>query len=200
MTDAVIRRSYTEKADSYIRMFGAVAHVDPEDLRFLERNLGRCEGPVLDVGCGPGHLTAYLTELGLTAAGIDLVPTFIDCARSNWPEVEFTVGSMRALDHPDKSLGGILAWYSLIHFEPDALGAVLAELHRSLEHGGVLVVGFFDGDDVEPFDHKVTTAYRWPIDRFCGLLSASGFIEVERARRAGTEHSRPHAALALRAE
>ncbi|MDO3638333.1 class I SAM-dependent methyltransferase [Mycolicibacterium arseniciresistens] len=199
MLDAAISRRYTEIADVYIDMFGAVEHVDPEDLQFLHRHLGRCDGTVLDVGCGPGHLTAYLTELGAIARGVDLVPAFIDGARSHWPELDFAVGSMRDLDVPDHSLGGILAWYSLIHCEPTELGAVLAGFRRSMKHDGTLVVGFFEGDELEPFDHKVITAHRWPIDQLSRLLSAVGFVETERMRRAGNDRVRPHAALALRA-
>ena len=199
MTDAVVRRRYTDIADVYIRMFGAASHVDPEDLTFLERNLGHCEGTVLDAGCGPGHLTAYLKNLGVSAEGIDLVPAFISSARSNWPDLDFTVGSVHSLDAPDNSLDGILAWYSLIHCGPSELATVLNEFRRTLRDGGRLVVGFFDGDDIETFDHKVTTAYRWPADELSRRLSMAGFIEVDRLQRAGTGSTRPHAALVARA-
>lgn len=200
MTEAVVKRRYTELSEEYIRMFGAVTHVDSDDLRFLERNLGRCAGTILDAGCGPGHLTGYLTDLGLTARGIDLVPAFIESARANRPEVEFAVGSMCPLDLPDGSLSGILAWYSLIHYEPDAVGDVIRAFRKALSDNGALVVGFFAGEDVEPFAHKVTTAYRWPVDDMSEMLSAAGFVEVDRLRRPGTDHVRPHAALALRAQ
>jgi SAM-dependent methyltransferase len=196
MSEAAVRRRYAEKAELYIRMFGDVAHVDPEDLAFLERHLGHCEGPVLDAGCGPGHLTAYLASLGVRANGVDLVPEFIDSARANWPQIDFAVGSVRAVDVADGSLSGILAWYSLIHFEPVALAEVLLELRRTMTRGGTLVVGFFDGDEVEPFDHKVTTAYRWPVDGMSRMLAEAGFVEVDRARRDGTDRTRPHAAIA----
>ncbi|BBY31394.1 class I SAM-dependent DNA methyltransferase [Mycolicibacterium sediminis] len=199
MTDAAVRRRYTEMADVYIDMFGATARVDPEDLAFLERSLGSCHGTVLDAGCGPGHLTAYLKNLGVSAKGIDLVPAFISSARSNWPDLDFTVGSLHRLDTPDGTLDGILAWYSLIHCEPAELATVLDEFRRTLRDGGRLVVGFFDGDEIEPFDHKVTTAYRWPVDELSRRLSVAGFTEVERLRRAGTSSTRPHAALALSA-
>ncbi|MEU5882143.1 SAM-dependent methyltransferase [Spirillospora sp. NPDC047279] len=36
--------------------------------------LGRCAGPTLDVGSGPGRLTVALTERGLLALGIDIAP------------------------------------------------------------------------------------------------------------------------------
>ena len=35
--------------------------------------LGHCEGPTLDVGCGPGRLGAGLVELGHVVLGIDVV-------------------------------------------------------------------------------------------------------------------------------
>lgn len=198
MTDAAVRRRYAEVADVYIQMFGATTHVDPEDLTFLERSLGRCEGTVLDAGCGPGHLTAYLKNLGVTAKGIDLVPAFISSARSHWPELDFAVGSVHSLDTPDGSLDGILAWYSLIHCGPSELATVLKEFRRTLRDGGRLVVGFFDGDDIETFDHKVTTAYRWPTDEMSLAMSNAGFVEIERLRRTGTDATRPHAAIAAR--
>jgi SAM-dependent methyltransferase len=200
MTDATVRRRYSEMADTYIQTFGAIDHVDPEDLGFLERNLGRCDGTVLDAGCGPGHLTAYLTGVGLTAMGIDLVPEFIDSARSHWPGIDFMVGSLHALDIPDRSLGGILAWYSLIHCEPGELAEVLVEFRRTMSRGGKLVVGFFEGGEIGPFDHKVTTAYRWPADEMSRMLSLAGFAEVDRSRRAGPDRMRPHAAVAARAK
>lgn len=200
MTEAAVRRCYTEVADVYIQTFGTIDQVDPEDLGFLERNLSHCDGTVLDAGCGPGHLTAYLTGLGLTAWGIDLVPEFIDSARSNWPEVEFTVGSVNTLDVGDRSLGGILAWYSLIHCEPGALADVLIEFRRAMSRGGTLVVGFFEGDEIGPFDHRVATAYRWPTDEMSRTLSTAGFTEVDRLRRGGSDRMRPHAALAARAK
>jgi SAM-dependent methyltransferase len=37
-----------------------------------EELLGRCRGPVLDVGCGPGRLTVALTERGIPSLGVDI--------------------------------------------------------------------------------------------------------------------------------
>ncbi|MGX6602997.1 class I SAM-dependent methyltransferase [Micromonosporaceae bacterium Da 78-11] len=43
--------------------------------------LARCAGPTLDVGCGPGRLTAALNRLGHPALGIDVSPAAIRLAR-----------------------------------------------------------------------------------------------------------------------
>lgn len=198
MTEPVVTRRYTEVSDVYRRMFGAVENVHPDDLRFLERAFAHCDGTILDAGCGPGHLTAYLTDLGHRAIGIDLVPAFIEGARASWPGVDFTVDSMCPLAQPSGSLSGILAWYSVIHYAPEAVEEVLRAFRTALSDNGTLVMGFFDGENVEAFEHKVTTAYRWPVDTMAAALSSAGFVETARLRRPGTDQVRSHAALALR--
>ncbi|WP_329113652.1 class I SAM-dependent methyltransferase [Streptomyces sp. NBC_01465] len=40
--------------------------------------LGRCEGSVLDIGCGPGRLVAGLAALGHRVLGIDVSPAAVD--------------------------------------------------------------------------------------------------------------------------
>lgn len=61
---------------------------------------------------------------------------------------------------------------------------------------GTLVLGFFDGDEVAAFDHKVVTAYRWPVDELSERLTRAGFTEVERLHRPADGTHRPHAAIA----
>ncbi|WP_308250285.1 class I SAM-dependent methyltransferase [Sphaerisporangium fuscum] len=149
-------------------------------------------GPVLEVGCGPGHLTAHLQKLGLDASGVDLSPVMIDLAREAHPDLRFQVGSMDALDLADGQLGGILSWYSIIHTPPHELPPYFAEFRRLLAPGGYLLLGFFEseGEPVTAFDHKVTPAYRWPIDDLAELARKEQFVEVGRTLRAPQEGER----------
>ncbi|MFI9366601.1 hypothetical protein ACIG5E_36965, partial [Kitasatospora sp. NPDC053057] len=59
--------------------------------------------------------------------------------------------------------------------------AYLAEFRRVLAPGGYALLGFFEseGDPLTPFDHKVTTAYRWPIDTLSTLAAEAGLTETE---------------------
>jgi SAM-dependent methyltransferase len=50
------------------------ARADPVDLDVLDR----CEGTVLDVGCGPGRLVAELAARGCTVLGIDVSETAVE--------------------------------------------------------------------------------------------------------------------------
>ena len=188
-------------AEEYIGLFGSSDQVHAADLALIALHLSIRPGTVLDVGCGPGHLTAYLRSLDVEATGIDLVPEFIDHARAAHPDGRYLIGSMRQLPVPDGSVAGILAWYSLIHVPPDDLDGVLAELRRAMSPSSMLIAGFFDGGELGPFEHKVVTAYSWPVDQFADRLRRAGFTEVERQRRPGiaVPGQRPHAAIAATA-
>ncbi|MEV0828357.1 class I SAM-dependent DNA methyltransferase [Nonomuraea rubra] len=104
-------------------------------------------GPVADVGCGPGHVTAHLHELGLDAFGLDLSPAMIGVARRDHPGLRFEVGSMTELGLPDDSVAGVLAFWSLIHVPDDAVPAVLGHFRRVLRPGGTLLAGFHTGEE-----------------------------------------------------
>ncbi len=103
-------------------------------------------GPVADVGCGPGRITAHLRQCGVDAFGIDLSPGMIDVARRDHPDLRFEVGSMTDLRLSDASVGGVVAWYSLIHVPDDEIGSVFAQFRRVLRPGGRVLLGFHVGD------------------------------------------------------
>ena len=119
------------------------------DRHLIETWAASTPGRLLDAGCGPGHWTGHLARLGADIRGIDLVPEFIAHARAAHPGIRFDVASIDAIDEPDGSLGGILAWFSTIHHEPSRIGIPLAEFARTLRPGGGLLLGYFDGDALE---------------------------------------------------
>ncbi|MFI0902268.1 class I SAM-dependent methyltransferase [Streptomyces sioyaensis] len=149
-------------------------------------------GPVAELGCGPGRVTAHLRGLGLDVFGVDLSPVMIDLAREAYPDLRFDVGSMDALDLADSKLQGIVSWYSVIHTPPQDVPSYFAEFRRVLAPEGHLLLGFFEseGEPIAAFDHKVATAYRWPIDDLAGLAGEAGFIEVGRMLREPREGER----------
>lgn len=199
--DRAIGAAYDARATAYVDVAGALAQMDPRDVTAVEEWRDRTVGPLLDAGCGPGHWTALLAQGGRDACGIDLSARFIATARARHPGIRFDVASFRELPLQGESVGGVLAWYSLIHTPPAEVPDVLREFHRVLAPGGALLLGFFDGDARRPFAHAVATAYFWSIEALGHLLADAGF-EVgagERRGRTPDEVSlRPHAALAAR--
>lgn len=189
--------AYSRRAVEYSDLFGSTGAVHPSD-RQLVSTWGRgIEGRVIDAGCGPGQWTSFLTELGLTARGVDLVPEFIERARREYPGVPFEVGDLNSLDCETGTVGGVFSWYSLIHHEPGAIRLPLMEFRRALSPSGTLLIGFFEGAVVEQFDHAVAPAYRWPVGDLCEELLAVGFDVVESHVRK-TAGQRPQAAIIAR--
>ncbi|MET3165072.1 UNVERIFIED_ORG: SAM-dependent methyltransferase [Arthrobacter sp. UYEF10] len=195
MTDAQVLQAYAARAAEYTSVLGAIEDMHELDRCRVQQWAEQISGPVIDAGCGPGHWTDFLHRRGVDVSGVDLVPEFIESARVRFPEVSFQVSSIRALDLADGSMGGVLAWYSLIHLDPTELPHALSELRRVLRPEGHLLVGFFMGASAEPLDHAVTRAYYWSVDQMSRLLEEAGFevLDVEKRRDHG---SRPHAAIA----
>lgn len=145
------RRSYDTVATSYADQVRDLLDETPYERSVLAlfadlvRTIGG--GPVADVGCGPGRITAYLRELGVDTFGIDLSPAMIEVARRDHPGLRFEIGSMTDLDVADASLVSLVAWYSLIHVPDDEIGLVLAHFRRVLRPGGPLLLSFHIGDE-----------------------------------------------------
>lgn len=150
------------------------------------------DGPVAELGCGPGRIAAHLNGLGLDVFGIDLSPAMIALAREAYPGLRFDVGSMDALAIADGELAGAVSWYSVIHAEPPDVRGYFAEFRRVLVPGGHLLVAFFESADgrLAVFDHKVAPAFRWPVDDLAAMAAEAGFAEVGRMLREPGEGER----------
>ncbi|MPV36163.1 class I SAM-dependent methyltransferase [Georgenia subflava] len=189
-----VRRAYAARAAEYTAVLGSIDAVAGPDRELVLAWAKGLVGRVLDVGCGPGHWTDLLRRSGVDAEGVDPVAQFIDGARERYPGVPFRVGRADALGVEDGTLGGVLAWYSLIHTEPDDVDAQLRESSRAIAPGGGLLIGFFEGPAVEPFEHAVTAAYRWPVEELADRVAAAGFDVTGRHTRTD-EGARPHGAI-----
>lgn len=160
-------------------------------------------GEVLDVGCGPGHVTAHLQERGLRMRGVDLSPEMVRVASERYPGIPFRVGSLDDLQ--ERGLAGIVAWYSIIHTPPERLDAVFEGFRAALREGGMLLLAFQVGDELRHitrgYGHDVSLdAWRLDPDDLATRLTAAGFAPAFRTTRAPTgSESVPQAFLSARA-
>lgn len=197
MTDPVAA-AYDARAAEYVALGGDLTQMAAEDTAVIAAWRDATPGRLLDAGSGPGHWTEFLRAGHREVRGVDLSEQFIAHARSTYPGIEFVAGSFAVLPLPDASLGGILAWYSLIHTPPERLPAIFAEFARVLAPGGSLLLGFFDGTPREPFAHAVAPAWYWTPEALAEILDPAGFTATaseRRPRAAGEISARPHASL-----
>ncbi|MFJ8717668.1 class I SAM-dependent methyltransferase [Streptomyces violaceus] len=201
---AAVRESYDTVAADYARLVKEPSELDPVSRAMLAAfaEVVRPLGPVADLGCGPGKVTAHLAALGAQVFGVDVSPRMIELARAAYPELRFTVGSMTALEIGGGELGGILAYYTTHHTPPQWLPIVFAEFHRTLAPGGRLMLAGHvgNGEHLRPTraygDHPVSyESHLLPPDRIAELLQQAGLVVTTRVvqepeggakRRAGT--------------
>lgn len=189
-----VRDSYAARADEYVDVLGSIDHAAQQDIDLVTTWARSVKGAVLDVGCGPGQWTHYLSTLGVDVEGVDPVAEFVESAKATYPGQRYRVGRAENLGLQDDSLGGILAWYSLIHTRPEKLKDALTEFARCIRPGGGLALGFFEGIELAPFDHAITTAYFWPTDLLAAEVAAVGFT-VNHVETRTDPGSRPLGAL-----
>jgi SAM-dependent methyltransferase len=105
---------------------------------------------VLEVGCGPGHLSVQLArDRGMEVTGLDLDPAMIARARANTDRAgnrgrrrpSFLVGDVAALAVPDRSFDLVVSTLSMHHWTDPAAG--LAEIGRVLRPGARALIWDF---------------------------------------------------------
>ncbi|CAN5607140.1 class I SAM-dependent methyltransferase [soil metagenome] len=153
-------------------------------------------GPVADLGCGPGHVAAFLAMCGAQVEGFDLSAGMITQAHHRYPALTFHQGDMRSLAVADARFGGITAFYSIIHLSEHELASTFQEWWRVLRPSGSVLVAFHIGESVVHLDewwqHSVDLDFRFlSVDRVtAALLEAQFTIEVviQRAPYPDVEH------------
>jgi SAM-dependent methyltransferase len=95
---------------------------------------------LLDVGCGPGTITADFAKRlhPGRVRGLDSSAEAIDAARRDWPEVDFATGDVYALEFDDASWDIVHAHQVLQHLADPV--AALREMHRVARPGGTVAV------------------------------------------------------------
>lgn len=162
-----VRRSYDAVAEAYAAGFRAELAGKPLDRALLACLAEQADdgAPVADLGCGPGHVAAWLVGRGMTAVGIDLSPAMVAVARRDYPHVQFRVGDFLELPAADGEFGAAVAFYSIIHLQAAELPRAFAEIRRVLRPGGLVLIAFHVGTEVrhleEWWGHAVDVDFRF---------------------------------------
>ncbi len=185
--DERVRTSYDVVAATYADRLVDELQGLPFERWLLDRVIAHADGrPVVEVGSGPGHVTAYLAEGGADALGIDLSPGMVAEAQRRFPGRSFQIGDLRRLMRPATSVGwaAVLGWYSLIHLAPSELPDAVAALVRPLAPDGWLVLGMHAGVEVrhleEWFGHEVQLDFVLHDPAFVvGVAESAGLVDLE---------------------
>ena len=134
--------SFDVSADAYARFMGRWS--EPLAVEFVSRAGVLAGQRALDVGCGPGALTAGLVELlgSEAVTAIDPSASFVAAVRDRFPAVDVQQGAAEHLPFPDDAFDVTLAQL-VVHFMTDPV-AGLAEMARVTRPGGRVAACVWD--------------------------------------------------------
>lgn len=134
--------SFDVSADAYGRFMGRYS--EPLAAKFLALTGAGPGQRALDVGCGPGALTAELVaRLGVAnVSAIDPSEPFVTAIRARFPQLDVQCGSAERLSFPDDSFDLALAQLVVLFMTDPVSG--LAEMGRVTRPGGLVAASVWD--------------------------------------------------------
>jgi ubiquinone/menaquinone biosynthesis C-methylase UbiE len=188
--------SHADAYDRFMGRYSALLSAQMADLAGVERGQR-----VLDVGCGPGALTAELVaRVGPSAVNaVDPSEPFVAAVRARHPSVDARVASAEALPFEDRTFDAALAQL-VVHFMKDPV-AGLSEMRRVTRADGVVAACVWDEEQnpTSPFwraVREVDAAFERQTDRpgtregqLGQLFARAGLRDVQSTSvRASLEH------------
>ena len=147
---------------------------------------------ILELGCGPGADAEAFARAGHTMLATDFVPAVIDANRHRLHDMPTLTFETRRIDEPyperDGTFDAVYAHLTLHYFTHDITQGVIAEIHRVLRPGGLLLFAckspadpaWGKGLELEPdmfdFHGKVRHFFS---EAYARELLSSGFTDVE---------------------
>jgi ubiquinone/menaquinone biosynthesis C-methylase UbiE len=177
---------YDTVAKEYTETFSGDHEKKPKDQEILHRfsqEIG-ARRPVWDFGCGPGQTIKYLKDLGIGISGLDLSEKILEQARAIHPEINFRKGNILELEFDEDSIGGVVAFYAIVHFTEEQVAIACREVFRVLQPGGIFLSTYHIGEEtihLEEFLGKKTDIdfMLFTTDFISSCLKKSGFEKIE---------------------
>jgi ubiquinone/menaquinone biosynthesis C-methylase UbiE len=113
---------------------------------------------ILDVGCGPGYVSAAAAEHGAIPIGLDFSEEMIAIAKKKFPRIQFRQGDAQSLPFQDATFDRVVANFALLHLANPARAC--AEAARVLKPGGRFAFTTWAKISENPFVKLVDDAIR----------------------------------------
>jgi trans-aconitate methyltransferase len=123
---------------------------------------------VLDAGCGTGRVARELARRGVDVAGVDIDEEMLQTARRKAPDLRWQRGDLVSVEIGRRFSAILVAGNVMILLTPGTESAVVANLVRHLEPGGLLIAGFQLAPD------------RMTIEEYDRITAAAGLALIER--------------------
>lgn len=132
---------------------------------------------LLDVGCGPGYVSAAAAERGAKPIGLDFSSEMIAISKQRWPNIQFREGDAQNLPFDDKTFDRVVANFALLHVaNPER---AIAEARRVLRSNGRFAFTTWAKISENPFVRLVDDAIQTHADVNVDLPTGPPFYLFE---------------------
>ncbi len=150
----------------------------PALVEWFEKPAAGVVGAAVVIGCGTGHDVAFLHRRGIDVCGLDIAPTALAKAKTNYPEVPAERWIQADLfDLPAEVVGrfDVLIEHTCLSGLPPDLRAAYRQAVLKLLKPGALIVGvWFINPDMEP--DEVGPPFALPIAELDALFAEDAEI------------------------
>jgi trans-aconitate methyltransferase len=174
---------YEDNALAWDRQRGRDLHEAPWLERFAA--LLPADGSILDIGCGMGEpIARWFIDRGFGVTGVDSSPSLTALARERFPQQEWIVADMRALDL-GRRFAGLIAWHSVFHLSPEDQRPMFARFAAHAAPGAPLMftTGPEHGESIGQWQSEPLYHGSLDPDEYETLLAGNGFALVARQLR-----------------
>lgn len=174
----IVQNDYNAIADIYAKRYSKIDYCKSYIDKFVASLSGK---DVLDVGCGAGQITDYLTQKGLNVTGLDFSQELLKIAKQNSPNSKFILADICDYEQETK-VDGIITKDTLFHLPNEDLIHVLQKFKRLLKPNGNICI-IMDtpkeiGENifVEELDNKQQVYYNYlSAEKLKNMLEKTGF-------------------------
>lgn len=132
---------------------------------------------VLDIGTGTGLFAEAFADRGLTVAGIDSNPSFLEAAKRFVPNGDFKVGTADAIPYSDRVFD--LAFLGhVLHEVDDPVAALIEALRISTSRVAILEWPYIEEEKGPPLSHRLEDS------AIISIAKQVGFERVEHLKLA----------------
>jgi len=128
-----------EKGFSSVSLAKQVLHCDHNELLNTFKKWLPDHQPILEAGCGSGRWVIWFEKNGWQAAGLDWSSSLINRACTEYPNLRFEVGDLRAMPFRNEEFGSVVSLGAIEHSIEGPMGSLL-EFRRILMPEGIAII------------------------------------------------------------
>lgn len=149
------KETYNNIAKKYYELYKD----DKSDLLYFDEFLNDCKSKILDLGCGMGHYSNYISRRGFEVTGIDFSEEMINIAKRDNSKIEYSISDICDLDViKNRKFDGVVLAYVLQHLSKKEVEQLFLNIKDYLESSAKLLIFLREGtstvEEVEPIDTR----------------------------------------------